>query len=81
MSIAITKNDVVILRTLADYRLVTATQLALLTNRNENGLRRRLRSLRGSSLIDLLSATASAGLGRPSDVFSVSGKGLSLLQK
>jgi len=81
MSIAITKDDVVILKTLADYRLVTATQLALLTNRNENGLRRRLRSLRGSSLIDLMPATAFAGLGRPSDVFSVSGKGLSLLQK
>jgi hypothetical protein len=81
MSIAITKDDVVILRTLADYRLVTVTQLALLTDRNENGLRRRLRKLRGSSLIDLLPATISPGLGRPSDVFSVSSKGLSLLQK
>lgn len=62
-------TDMDVLKVLADCRLATADQIALLTDRNVAALRRRIKVLISHNMIQVVCQTAVHDSGRPVQVF------------
>ncbi len=77
----INKNDIAILADLADYRMMTVGQLALLRERNEAALRRRVKMLVDEGVVEALPVSLARGRGHPVGVFGVGRGGYELLRE
>jgi len=79
--IQISKNDVALIRDLADYRMMTCSQLALLHSRNEAALRRRMKKLLAVGMVEELPVGQNQSPGRPVSTFGVGRDGVGLLRE
>lgn len=77
----IDKNDVALVRDLADCRMLTLAQLAILRSRGEAGLGRRARTLVDENILQTLPAAPDRRRGRPQGVFGVDQRGFELLRE
>ncbi len=80
MSIRLTKDDYELFSSVAEYRVLSVSQLKILLGRNNRALRRRLDALRAAGHVHL----AQAGFGRrgrPETLVSLAGPGVELLRR
>lgn len=80
MAFQLNSRDIVILTSMAEYRLLTARQLAAIHQRNTRALRRRLRGLAEIGLIRAESRVFAQSPGRPEGLLSLTHKGARLLR-
>jgi len=80
MAFKLNKNDREILRLIAEYRVVTATQLAALLMRPPSSLRNRLRKLEGAELTRTGTRGFGRAPGRPENQISLARPGVDLLR-
>lgn len=74
------KNKIELLRQLADYRMLTFTQISVLSSKSPRTARRRMKELVDQGLAEILPVSFSQGQGRPESVFGISQKGLTALR-
>jgi len=74
------KHEVELLRELADFRMLTFTQIAVLSGKSERSARRWKDHLVEDGFVEALPVSVSQGLGRPEGVFGVSHEGLAALR-
>ena len=74
------KTDQALLASIAEHRVLNVSQLAILHQRNADGLRRRLRTLRDRRLVGIASRGFGGGQGRPENVVSLREAGVDLLK-
>ncbi|MBN2561517.1 MAG: replication-relaxation family protein [Phycisphaerae bacterium] len=79
MPIDVTHTDTVLLMSIAEFRTLTAAQLAYLHGRNVRALRRRLRSLAIDGLIQLTTRAIHHAPGRPEAFVTLTESGIQLL--
>jgi hypothetical protein len=75
----ITKKDIILLTYLADYEMLTVSQLSALCDRSRQVIRRRLRVMKGEDLIDTKLPGFGRSLGRAEELFFLSNKGSEFL--
>jgi DNA-binding PadR family transcriptional regulator len=75
MGFELNKGDARILAFVAEYRLLTVTQLTAITQRSHQVIRRRLRTLRDEGLLDTRMRGYGRGPGRPEDFVFLTEKG------
>lgn len=80
MPIKLTKDDYELFSSVAEYRVLTASQLKLLLGRNLRALRRRLTALCGAGHVHL-NQTGFGRRGRPETLVSLAGSGIELLRR
>ena len=80
MSTRITQASLSVLTDLADYRMLSLSQIAHLHFGGKRAARRRMQQLVAEHLVEILSGGAATGGGRPENIFGVSKAGLQLLQ-
>jgi len=80
MDLKLNRGDIKILSLIALYRTLTVGQLAALTQRSRQVIRRRLRFLFGKNLILMKMRGFGRGSGRPEDIISITEKAAELLQ-
>lgn len=80
MTFRLIAEDVDLLATVADHRILAVRQLQTVLNRNLAALRRRLRLLREEGLIGLVAGGMSGRPGRPGHLVSVRPTGVALLK-
>jgi len=81
MSLVLTTDDRELLTLLADYRVLTAGQVATLLRRSNRSARRRLAASASTGLIELSQRTFGNGAGRPEGIVSLTARGGRLLRK
>lgn len=69
-------SDIVILKSIAEHRCLTAHQLAILTGRNRNSLMRRVGQLKNLGLIQAMPRGFGGGRGRPENVLALTSQGM-----
>jgi hypothetical protein len=74
------KHEVELLRQLADFRMLTFTQIAVLSGKSARSARRRMKELVDHGFAEVLPVSNSQGPGRPEGVFGVSQEGLAVLR-
>ena len=74
-----TKKDIALLKSLAEYRILTIDQIAYLNDSGRRAAQKRISSLVNKGMIDLTSKICSGQKGRPEHICSVSSSGASLL--
>jgi hypothetical protein len=74
------RNDTDYLRSLAEYRMLTARQLAAIHGKNVQALRRRLRFLQEQKLLEIRQRSFGKGRGRPEDLICLSKRGIQHLK-
>ena len=80
MDLRLNSGDKKILSLIALYRILTVSQLAAITPRSRQVIRRRLRFLFGNNLILMKMRGFGRGSGRPEDIISITEKASELLQ-
>jgi hypothetical protein len=80
MDLRLNRGDKKILSLIALYRILTVSQLAAITQRTRQVIRRRLRFLFDNNLILTKMRGFGRGSGRPEDIISITGKAAELLQ-
>lgn len=81
MGSKITKQDIDILLHIAGHRLLTVAQLAAITRRSDQTLRRRLRFFETEDIIARMIRGYGRNQGRPEDIMRLTEKGFKLLQE
>jgi len=81
MAFVLNNNDHALLASLAEYRVLTASQLAALLDRSAPGLRRRLQALEGERLSRTGTRGFGHGRGRPENLISLADTGVNLLRR
>lgn len=81
MAFVLNKNDHELLTNLAEYRLLTVSQLAALQERSTRGLRRRLRMLEQRQLVRAGTRGFGHGRGRPEHLISLAVAGVDVLRR
>ena len=81
MPLSRTQNDLDLLTILAEHRAVTLHQLALLLNRSQKSLGRRMKQLRGKGFIQAIPRPLGRKRGRPENVLLLTANGAELLLK
>ena len=81
MSITINKNDVALLRSVADYRMLTIVQASVLLSRNAAALRRRTKTLSTLEMLEELPVSVYQGRGHPQKAFGLGQRGFELLRQ
>ena len=81
MDLRLKRGDIKILSLIALYRILTVSQLAAITQRSRQVIRRRLRFLFGKKLILMKMRGFGRGSGRPEDIISMTEKAAKLLLK
>ena len=76
----IDKNDIALLRDLADYRLMSSAQVAALHFGSKRSANHRLLQLLKAGVLDRFAGIPAQGRGRPEGVFCVTEAGLELLR-
>jgi hypothetical protein len=76
----ISKGDIEILSFIAEYKFLTVKQLAALTKRTTQVVRRRLRHLKNEHLIIMNERGVGAGCGKPENIIILTQKGIERLQ-
>ena len=76
----INKNSVALLRDVAECRMLTLSQIAVLHFGSKRSARRRMQQLVKDEFIEVLPVSGGTGFGRPESVFEVSNAGYSLLR-
>lgn len=80
MSRRVDKREMELLRPLADFRMLTFTQLNVLSAKSPRTIRRRMKQLVDDGLAEALPVAISQGRGRPEGVFGVGVEGLASLR-
>lgn len=80
MGLILNKHDTHALTDLAEYRVLTVCQLAVLHDRSPHGLRRRLRMLEQAQLVRAGTRGFGHGRGRPESLISLTDAGVDLLR-
>ena len=80
MARQLTEHEVELLRQLADFRMLTFTQIAVLSGKSERSARRWKDNLLRDGFVEALPVSVSQGPGRPEGVFGVSQEGLAALR-
>ena len=80
MSRTIDKHQIELLRALADFRILTFSQINALASKSPRTTRRRMKELVDGGFAETLPVSISQGPGRPEGVFGVSPKGLVALR-
>ncbi len=80
MSTRITEAALGVLTDLADYRMLSLSQVAHLHFGGKRSARRRMQQLLEDGLVELLPGTSGAGGGRPENTYGLSRAGLQLLK-
>jgi protein involved in plasmid replication-relaxation len=81
MAINLKKKDLLFLRSLAEYRLLTARQASIIDCIGERAVRNRVNSLSEAGLLKLWRRSLGRDRGRPESVISLSEKGVNLLKE
>ena len=81
MAFTLNKNDRELLTLIAEYRLLTVSQIAALIRRNDRSVRRRLRGLANEHLIEVFTRSFGSGRGRPEGLVSLAWRGIDVLRK
>ncbi len=81
MAFTLNKNDERLLRDLAEFRVLTVSQVAALTRRARRSARRRLSGLADEKLVTISERTFGTGPGRPEGLVSLSTRGIATLRK
>ena len=76
----ITKNDIKLLSSIAEYKFLTVKQLAALSQRSQQVIRRRLRLFKSEHLIVMKERGFGKGAGRLENIIILSEKGMELLR-
>jgi len=79
MPIRITKSDQSLLTALANCRVLTIKQFAVLGNQHPNAIRRRLKTLRDMGLITATTRKSNALKGRPEQIIHITDEGFALV--
>ena len=79
MEFRLIKNDYVLLKMIAEYRILTVTQLSALTLRSHQVIRRRLRILNKEGILTMRARGYGRNQGRPEDLIILTEKGMCLL--
>jgi len=80
MSTRITQDTLNLLRDLADYRMLSLSQLAHLRSKGKHVTRKRMKQLVEEGLVELLPGVLTQRGGRPENVFGLSKTGIQLLR-
>ncbi|MBN2590802.1 MAG: replication-relaxation family protein [Sedimentisphaerales bacterium] len=80
MAEKLSKQDIVILTTLAEYRVMTISQLGILYSGSARPLRGKLKKLAEQKLIEIQSGPYSGKKGRPTQIFSIARAGFNFLR-
>jgi len=80
MSTRITQGDLVLLTDLADYRMLSLSQVAHLHFGGKRAARRRMQQLLEEGFVELLPGAPADGGGRPENVFGLAKAGFQLLR-
>ena len=81
MGLRLNRGDKMILSLISLYRILTVSQLAAITQRSRQVIRKRLRFLFGKNLILMKMRGFGRGQGRPETIISITGKAAELLLK
>jgi DNA-binding transcriptional ArsR family regulator len=81
MAFKLNKNDRRALALLAEYRLLTTGQMAVLLDKNRQALRRRLRDLESAGVVQLLVGGCWRERGRPENIVELAASGIDELKK
>jgi len=79
MAVQINKNDIVLMTDLADHRMLSLSQIAVLYFGSKRSARRRMQQLAETGVVEVLPVGRHSGSGRPEKVFGLSGRGHSEL--
>jgi len=74
------KHEIELLSELADFRMLTFTQISVLSSKSPRTARRRMKELVDHGLAEVLPVSISHGPGRPEGVYGVSQEGLAALR-
>jgi len=80
MALRLNKKDRKILSLIAEHKILTVSQLAALTQRSRQVIRRRLRLFLGENLVFTRMRGYGRGAGRPEDIIFLTEKGVMLLR-
>ena len=81
MAFTLNKNDRELLTLIAEYRLLTVSQIAALIRRNDRSVRRRVRGFANEHLIEVFTRSFGSGRGRPEGLVSLAWRGIDVLRK
>jgi hypothetical protein len=81
MAFRMNHNDYRILECIADYRILTSTQIAALHQKSRQVIWRRLRVLENEGLIQAIRCELGQSRGRPESLLGLAEKGLSVLKE
>jgi len=81
MSFRLKEADCKVLERLADHRMLTAVQLAAITQRSAQVVRRRVRGLEEAGLVEVIGREYGRGRGRPERSFGLTSQGVDLLRE
>ena len=81
MAFKLNKSDWNLLSSIAEYRVLTTSQVAVLAERSARSARRRLRTLSDEGLVALTSRSFGSTPGRPEGLVSLASSGTALLRK
>ena len=76
MEFRLAKNDLALLKILAEYRILTVTQISALTLRSPQVIRRRLRILNKEGILTVRARGYGRNMGRPEDLIILTEKGM-----
>ena len=80
MSKRINKNGLMLLKDVAEYRMLTLSQMTVLHFGSKRSARRRMQQLVEAGYVEVLPVNGGVGFGRPESVFGISSRGCLLLQ-
>ena len=80
MAFVLNKNDQEFLTNLAEHRVLTVTQIAALSRRSPQGMRRRLRTLEREQLVRTGARGFGHSRGRPENLISLAERGVEVLR-
>jgi len=80
MGFKLNKNDIRLLHALAEYRILTVSQVTAIQQRGRQVIRRRLKRLREAGFVDSTSQGFGRGMGRPERLISLAHGGIKLLR-
>jgi len=81
MAYALKGQDIQILKTIAEYHLLSLAQISELTARHPKSMARRLKQLEQDGLIQKTNRGFGRGRGRPENLVTLTGQGLEVLRK
>lgn len=80
MSFRLTETDCQMLACIADHRILTVTQLAVILQKTRHAIRRRLRDLEREGFLEVLGQEYGRGRGRPENALGLTGRGVDVLR-